>query len=65
MRDMPYMIPYYQSGLLVKFRCTDCDWTYRVQNPSSATVLRDEEERAKELYTAHRCSEFSSKTAKK
>jgi hypothetical protein len=33
-----YMIPYYHSGLLVKFRCTDCDWTYRIQNPCSATA---------------------------
>jgi hypothetical protein len=30
---MPYMIPHYQSGLLVKFRCTDCAWTYCIQNP--------------------------------
>jgi hypothetical protein len=62
---MPYMIPYYHSGLLVKFRCTDCDWTYCIQNPCSATVARDEEEKAKEQYIAHRCSEFSSKTVKK
>jgi hypothetical protein len=62
---MPYMIPYYHSGLLVKFRCTDCDWTYCIHNPSSATVPRDEEEQAKEQYTAHRCSEFSGKIAKK
>jgi hypothetical protein len=27
---MPYMILYYHSGLLVKFRCTDCDWSYSV-----------------------------------
>jgi hypothetical protein len=60
---MPYMIPYYQSGILVTFRCTDCDWTYNVHNP--ATVPRDEEEKAKEQYVAHCCSEFSSKTAKK
>jgi hypothetical protein len=62
---MPYMIPYYQSGELVTFRCTDCDWTYSIQNPGSATVPREEEEKAKEQYIAHRCSEFSSKTAKK
>jgi hypothetical protein len=61
---MPYMIPYYHSGLLLKFRCTDCDWTYYIQNPSSATVPRDEEEKAKEQYMAHRCTEFSSKTGK-
>jgi len=59
---MPYMIPYYQSGLLVTFRCTDCDWTYSIQNPCSAAVPRDEEGKAKEQYEAHRCSEFSSKT---
>jgi hypothetical protein len=62
---MPYMIPYYLSGLLVKFRCTDCDWTYCVPNPCSPTVPHDEEKRAKERYLAHRCSEFSHKTAKK
>jgi hypothetical protein len=62
---MPYLIPYYHSGLLVKFRCTDCDWTYSIQNPCSATVPRDEEDKAKEQYMAHRCSEFSSKTANK
>jgi hypothetical protein len=62
---MPYMIPHYHSGLLVKFCCTDCDWTYCIQSSSSATVSRDEEKKAKEQYTAHRCSEFSSKTAKK
>jgi DNA-directed RNA polymerase subunit RPC12/RpoP len=62
---MPYMIPYYQSGLLVTFRCTDCDWTYTIQNPCSAPVPRDEEEKAKEQYVTHRCSECGSKTAKK
>ena len=62
---MPYMIPYYQSGLLVKFRCTDCDWNYTIQNPCSVPVPRHEEEEAKEQYAAHRCSEFSGKTAKK
>jgi len=62
---MPYMLPYYQAGLLSKLRCTDCDWTYCVPNPSSATVPRDEEEKAKEQYLTHRCSEFSGKTAKK
>jgi hypothetical protein len=62
---MPYMIPYYHSGLLIKFCCTDCDWTYCIQNPCSATVPRGEEGKAKEQYMAHRCSEFSSKTAKK
>lgn len=62
---MPYMIPYYQSALLVTFRCTDCDWIYAIKNPCSAPVPRDEEEKAKEQYVAHRCSEFSSKTAKK
>jgi hypothetical protein len=62
---MPYMIPYYQSGLLVTFRCTDCDWTYTIADPCSAPVPREEEEKAKEQYVAHRCSEFSSKTAKK
>jgi hypothetical protein len=62
---MPYMIPYYHSGLLVKYSCTDCDWTYSVQNPYSATVPRDEEERAKEQYVAHRCSKFSREAAKK
>jgi hypothetical protein len=54
---MPYMIPYYQSGLLVTFRCTDCDWTYTIHNPCSAPVPHDEEEKAKEQYVAHRCSE--------
>lgn len=63
--SMPYMIPYYQSGILVTFRCTDCDWTYTIGNPSTSPVPRDEEEKAKEQYVAHRCSEFSSKTAKK
>jgi hypothetical protein len=58
---MPYMIPYYQSGLLVTFRCTDCDWTYTIQNPRSTPVPHDEEEKAKEQYVAHRCSECSSK----
>lgn len=62
---MPYMIPYYLSGLLVTFRCTDCDWTYTIQNPCSGRVPRDEEEKAKEQYVAHRCSEFLSKTTKK
>jgi hypothetical protein len=62
---MPYMIPHYHSGLLVKFCCTDCDWTYGIQSPSSATAPRDEEEKAKDQNAAHRCSEFSSKTAKK
>ena len=62
---MPYMIPYYQSGLLVTFHCTDCDWNYAVENACSAPVPRDEEEKAKEQYVAHRCSEFSSKPAKK
>jgi len=47
---MPYMIPYYQSGLLVKFRCTDCDRTYCIPNPCSATVPHDEEKKAKEQY---------------
>jgi len=61
---MPYMVPYYHSGLLDKFRCTDCDWTYCIENPCSAKVPRDEEERAKKEYMTHRCSEFS-KTAKK
>jgi hypothetical protein len=27
------MIPYFHSGFLVKFRCTDCNWTYCIQNP--------------------------------
>ena len=45
---MPYMIPYYQSALLVTFRCTDCDWIYAIKNPCSAPVPRDEEEKAKE-----------------
>ena len=62
---MPYMIPYYESGLLARFRCTDCEWTYCIHNPSSATTPRGEEERAKEQYIIHRCSEFSSKTTKK
>jgi hypothetical protein len=62
---MPYMIPYYQSGLLVSFRCTDCDWTYTIQNPCSAPIPREEEEHAKKRYVTHRCSEFSSKTTKK
>jgi hypothetical protein len=62
---MPYMIPYYQSGLLVTFRCTDCDWTYSIQNPRSTTVPRDQEENAKKQYAAHRCSESSSKTTSK
>jgi hypothetical protein len=48
MRVATYMIPYYRSGLLVKFRCTDCDWTCYIQNPCSATVPRDGEEKAKE-----------------
>lgn len=50
---MPYMIPYYQSGILVTFRCTDCDWTYTIGNPSTSPVPRDEEEKAKEQYVAH------------
>jgi len=63
---MPYMIPYYHSGLLAKFRCTDCDWTYCIQQkPCSATAAPDEEKKAKELYRSHRCSEFSTKRAKK
>ena len=61
---MAYMIPYYQSGLLIKFRCTDCDWAYCVNDPSSARVSREEEESAKKQYTAHRCSEFSGKQRK-
>jgi len=61
---MPYMIPYHHSGILAEFRCTDCDWTYRIENPCSAAVPRDEEKKVKEQYMAHRCSEFSSKTAK-
>ena len=62
---MPYMIPYYQAGILVTFRCTDCDWNYIIQNPGSVPVPRDEEQKAKEQYVAHRCSEFSGKKAKK
>jgi hypothetical protein len=62
---MPYMIPYYHSGLLAQFRCTDCDWAYNIQNPSSATAPPEEEDKAKEQYRGHRCSEFSSKTRKK
>jgi hypothetical protein len=62
---MAYMIPYYESGLLIQFRCTDCDWTYCVRSPSSARVSREEEETAKEQYGAHRCSEFSGKTTKR
>jgi hypothetical protein len=54
---MPYMIPYYHLGILVNFRCTDCDWTYCIQNPCSGTVPRDEEEKAKDQYMAHRCSD--------
>jgi hypothetical protein len=44
---MPYMIPYFPSGLLVKFRCTDCDWTYRIQDPlfSSCSRRRGKSER--------------------
>src|SRR4030095_2304222 len=61
---MPYMIPYYQSGFLVTFRCTDCDWTYRIQNPCSAPIPCDEGKEAQEQYVTHCCSEFSSKTAK-
>jgi hypothetical protein len=59
------MIPHYHSGLLVKFCCTDCDWTYGIQSPISATAPRYEEEKANDQYAAHRCSEFSNKTAKK
>lgn len=62
---MPYMITYYQSGLLVTFRCTDCEWTYTVQNPCSDPIPRQEEEKAKKQYVTHRCSECSSKTTKK
>jgi len=61
---MAYMIPHYQSGLLIKFRCTDCDWAYCVNDPSSARVSREEEENAKEQYMAHRCSEFSGRQRK-
>jgi len=61
---MAYMIPYYQSGLLIKFRCTDCDWAYCVHNPSSATVSREEEGQAKKQYIAHHCAEFSGKRRK-
>jgi hypothetical protein len=45
---MPYMIPYYESGLLIKFRCTDCDWAYCIQNASSASVSPEENRKAKE-----------------
>jgi hypothetical protein len=62
---MPYMIPYYQSGRLVTFRCTDCDWTYAIRIPCSVPIPRDEEEIAKEQYVAHRCLKLSSKRAKK
>ena len=54
---MPYMIPYYQSGILVTFRCTDCDWTYTIGNPSTSPVARDEEEKAKEQYSVLRVLE--------
>ena len=62
---MPYMIPYYHSGLLTHFHCTDCDWAYCIQNPCSATATPNEEEKAKEQYRDHRCSEFSSKRTEK
>jgi len=53
------MIPFYQYGGI--FAAPTATGLTVSKNPCSAPVPRDEDEKAKEQYVAHRCSEFSGK----
>jgi hypothetical protein len=60
------MIPFLAEGVVMRFRCSECHWTFDLESPffySDSARLAEESHKVMKWYSAHDCSRFAKPAA--